>query len=130
MDQPYPGHSRNHSLTPQASAPLVTRNGGKHHRAHSLRNSLNTSTTFSPTFINTSDPDSGSARVDRIEGENDFSGKRYVWIKDVEKAYIQGSVIEEKDDGNLLVQCDDGSVRGCESEGGDSRTDQAFSNAK
>jgi myosin protein heavy chain len=45
-----------------------------------------------------------------LEGDNDFSGKRYVWLKDVEKAFIRGEVLEERQDGNLLVQCDDGSV--------------------
>jgi myosin protein heavy chain len=45
-----------------------------------------------------------------LEGDNDFSGKRYVWLKDAEKAFIRGEVLEERQDGNLLVQCDDGSV--------------------
>jgi myosin protein heavy chain len=45
-----------------------------------------------------------------MEGDNDFSGKRYVWLKDAEKAFVRGLVIEENDNGELLVQCDDGSV--------------------
>lgn len=46
-----------------------------------------------------------------MEGENDFSGKRYVWLRDPEKAFIRGLVLEEREGGMLLVQCDDGSVR-------------------
>lgn len=45
-----------------------------------------------------------------IEGENDFSGKRYVWLKDPQTAFVKGWVVEELEGGRLLVQCDDGSV--------------------
>lgn len=45
-----------------------------------------------------------------IEGENDFSGKRYVWLKDPHVAFVKGWVVEELEGGRLLVQCDDGSV--------------------
>lgn len=48
-----------------------------------------------------------------MEGDNDFSGKRYVWLKDPEKAFVRGQVIEECEGGVLLVQCEDGSVRTC-----------------
>jgi myosin heavy chain 9/10/11/14 len=53
----------------------------------------------------------GSQKVNGIEGENDFSGKRYVWLRDSEKAFIRGWVADELEDGQLLVQCDDGSQR-------------------
>lgn len=53
----------------------------------------------------------GADQIRGIEGENDFSGKRYVWLKDPEKAFVRGWVVEEMDHGQLLVQCDDGSVR-------------------
>lgn len=49
--------------------------------------------------------------MDGIEGENDFSGKRYVWLADAEKAFVRGWVVEELEDGLLQVQCDDGSQR-------------------
>lgn len=52
----------------------------------------------------------GYDAVKSIEGENDFSGKRYVWLKDPEEAFVKGWVIEERTGGNLLVQTDDGSV--------------------
>lgn len=45
-----------------------------------------------------------------IEGENDFSGKRYVWLKDQDKAFVRGWVVEELDDNQLLVECDGGNV--------------------
>ena len=45
-----------------------------------------------------------------IEGENDFSGKRYVWLRDPKLAFVKGWVVEELEGGHILVQCDDGSV--------------------
>lgn len=45
-----------------------------------------------------------------IEGENDFSGRRYVWVKDPESAFVRGWVVEETEAGQLLVQCEDGTV--------------------
>ena len=50
-------------------------------------------------------------KVGGIEGENDFSGKRYFWLRDVQSAFTKGWVVEELDGGRLLIQCDDGSVR-------------------
>lgn len=54
----------------------------------------------------------GPERVRGIEGENDFSGKRYVWLKDSKTAFVKGWVVEELEGGKLLVQCDDDSVSG------------------
>lgn len=48
--------------------------------------------------------------VQGIEGENDFSGKRYVWLKDPQAAFVKGWIVEELGDNHILVQCDDGSV--------------------
>lgn len=45
-----------------------------------------------------------------IEGENDFSGKKYVWLKDPQTAFVKGWVLEDLGGGRILVQCDDGSV--------------------
>ena len=45
-----------------------------------------------------------------IEGENDFSGKRYVWVRDPQVAFIRGWVVEDLVGGKMLVQCDDGTV--------------------
>lgn len=47
-----------------------------------------------------------------LEGDNDFSGNKYVWLKDAEKAFVRGLVLEELEGGKLLVQSDhDGEVR-------------------
>lgn len=48
--------------------------------------------------------------VDGIEGENDFSGKRYVWLKDPKTAFVRGWVVEDLGGNRILVQCDDGRV--------------------
>lgn len=48
--------------------------------------------------------------VSGIEGENDFSGKRYVWLKDPQTAFVKGWVVEDLGANRILVQCDDGSV--------------------
>jgi myosin protein heavy chain len=79
-------------------------------RSSSNRTPTPSSTTFAPQFIKTEDLHKGSEQIKGIEGENDFSGKRYVWLKDVEKAFVRGWVVEELDGNQLLVQCDDGSV--------------------
>lgn len=54
--------------------------------------------------------------VKGIEGENDFSGKRYVWLKDPQQAFVKGWVVEELGGNRILVQCDDGSQREADSE--------------
>lgn len=48
--------------------------------------------------------------VKGIEGENDFSGRKYVWLKDPKAAFVKGWVVEELGGNRILVQCDDGSV--------------------
>jgi len=48
--------------------------------------------------------------VKSIEGENDFSGKRYVWLKDPQSAFVKGWIVEDLGNNQILVQCDDGSV--------------------
>jgi len=48
--------------------------------------------------------------VRSIEGENDFSGKRYIWLNDPNTAFIKGWIVEELDNNQILVQCEDGSV--------------------
>lgn len=68
------------------------------------------SSTFAPSFIKSEDMRRGSDVVDGIEGENDFSGKRYVWLKDPQTAFVKGWVVEELEGNRILVQCDDGSV--------------------
>lgn len=66
--------------------------------------------TFAPQFIKQEDGEARSNSVRNIEGENDFSGKRYVWVKDDEKAFVKACVLEELGEDRLRVQCDGGSV--------------------
>ena len=83
----------------------------RHGRGYS-RESTPTSNTFAPSFIKTEEarkqPNADAVRG--IEGENDFSGKRYVWIKDPQTAFLKGWVVEELGGNRILVQCDDGTV--------------------
>lgn len=52
-----------------------------------------------------------------LEGDNDFSGNKYVWLKDAEKAFVRGLVLEELEGGKLLVQSDhDGEQREVEAD--------------
>jgi myosin protein heavy chain len=69
-----------------------------------------TSNTFAPSFIQSEDMKRGAEVVRGIEGENDFSGKRYVWLKDPQTAFVKGWIVEELGNNQILVQCDDGSV--------------------
>jgi myosin protein heavy chain len=70
-----------------------------------------TSNTFAPSFIKAEDLQRGIEVVKGIEGENDFSGKRYIWLKDPQTAFVKGWIVEELGNNQILVQCDDGSVR-------------------
>jgi len=79
-------------------------------RSNSTRNSIQTSNTFAPKFIKTEELPQGPERINGIEGENDFSGKRYVWIKDAAVAFVKGWIVEESGEGQCLIQCEDGSV--------------------
>jgi myosin protein heavy chain len=75
------------------------------------RRSNQSSGTFAPTFIKTEAAQRDTERVRGIEGENDFSGKRYVWIKDPKTAFVKGWVVHEIGNDNLMVQCEDGTQR-------------------
>ena len=102
--------TRNHSFSPLSGSSFdsgqVTRQ-----RSNSNRNSNSTSSTFAPTFIKTQELHGKSDEIGGIEGENDFSGKRYVWLRDPGLAFVKGWIVDEMEDGRILVQCDDGSVR-------------------
>lgn len=68
------------------------------------------SNTFAPSFIKSDEMRQRPDVVEGIEGENDFSGKRYVWLKDPQTAFVKGWVVEDLGGNRILVQCDDGSV--------------------
>ena len=99
-------HGRNQSFSPLSSSlsKTVTRPRASSNKCN------NQSNTFAPKFIKTGESQRETERVKGIEGENDFSGKRYVWIRDSKVAFVKGWVIEEIEGDRLLVQCDDGSV--------------------
>ncbi|KAL0475356.1 P-loop containing nucleoside triphosphate hydrolase protein [Neurospora intermedia] len=95
------------SSTPTLVQPIPIRPGQK--------SSLPGSTTFAPSFIKTDDMRKHADIVKGIEGE-DFSGKKYVWLKDPQAAFVKGWVVEELPENKLLVQCDDGSQREVDAE--------------
>ena len=92
--------------SPDVSAPVVPR---RHSRETSKHGSL-TSGTFSPAFIQSEDMRRSPDAVSGIEGENDFSGKRYVWLKDPQLAFVKGWIIENLEGNRIRVQCEDGKV--------------------
>lgn len=105
-----PAHARtqSHSSMPPGFLPAAV-GGTRQFRSDSRSSTPNTST-FAPSFIKTEDLRRSIDVVKGIEGENDFSGKRYVWLKDPQAAFVKGWVVEELEEGKILVQCDDGSV--------------------
>ena len=69
--------------------------------------------TFAPQFIKSSDevrPSPLAVGGVGILGENsDFSGRRWVWVKDPERTFVKGEVLSDED-GILTVRCDNGAV--------------------
>lgn len=121
------GHSRNQSFSPLGApsfAPLQPS------RQRSNSNRINqASNTFAPKFIKLEESQRADDNVGGIEGENDFSGKRYVWLRDPQAAFVKGWIVEELGAGQLLVQCDDGSQREVGSEGVDKVNPAKFDKA-
>ena len=114
IESPPPTHSVSHTRN-QSYSPVTTPTLGKgpvHSRQRSdSKISAVKSNTFAPSFIKTKESQERTKVINGIEGENDFSGKRYVWLKDPATAFIRGWIVEELENGQILVQCDDGSVR-------------------
>jgi len=104
-----PPHNRHQSYSSLAGIISPNNNVTSRHRSNS-KSGTPTSNTFAPSFIKTDEVRRGSEAIRGIEGENDFSGKRYVWLKDVEAAFVKGWIVEELGNNQILVQCDDGSV--------------------
>jgi myosin heavy chain 9/10/11/14 len=104
-----PGHNRHQSFSPMPAITGPTRSNSTRNRSNSHRGSSPATGTFAPVFIK-SDEMQQPLAVKGIDGENDFSGKRYVWLKDPDAAFLKGWVVEEPESGKLRVQCDDGSV--------------------
>ena len=120
-------HSRNQSFTPLSGSDLAPLQSSRP-RAYSNRSSQQSSNTFAPKFIKTEESQE-SDKVGGIEGENDFSGKRYVWLRDLQAAFVKGWIVEELGGGRLLVQCEDGSQRETDSESVDKVNPAKFDKA-
>jgi myosin protein heavy chain len=106
---PSVGHARHQSFSPLGTLQSqgLAQSDSTRKRSGSYRSTTPATGTFAPTFIKSEDP---HKPIDGIEGENDFSGKRYVWLKDGDHAFVKGWIVEDLPGGRLLVQCDDGPV--------------------
>ena len=80
-----------------------------HLRTQSLQRQASTSSTFAPKFIKSEELQKSEDKISSIEGENDFSGKRYVWVKDLERAFVRGWIVEDLPNDRVVVQFDNGS---------------------
>lgn len=106
--EPAKGHLRNSSIS-QISSTLSPASANRE-RSNSGRNNAS-SGTFAPSFIKSEELRRGADQIRGLEGDNDFSGNKYVWLRDPEKAFVRGLVLKELEGGQLLVQSDDGDVR-------------------
>ncbi|RMJ12012.1 hypothetical protein CDV36_008324 [Fusarium kuroshium] len=128
LSTPPPPHSRtysNGSVSGSQGLPVAV---SRQHRSDS-KSGTPSSTTFAPSFIKTEEMRRSQDTVKGIEGENDFSGKRYVWVKDPEAAFVRGWIVEELDGNQLLVQCDDGTQREVDAESVDKVNPAKFDKA-
>jgi len=98
-------HERQQSYSPSTSLSSIP----SHVRTQLLPRQTSTSSTFAPKFIKSDELRKSEDRISAIEGENDFSGKRYVWVKDPEKAFVRGWIVEDLPGKRVLVQYDNGS---------------------
>lgn len=101
------GHLRNSSVS--QISPTLSPVSGNRERSNSARKDT-ASGTFAPSFIKSEELRRGADQIRGLEGENDFSGNKYVWLRDTQKAFVRGLVLEELEGGRLLVQSDDGDV--------------------
>lgn len=79
-----------------------------HSRTDSLTSSPSTGT-FTPKFINNLNASHHSQSTDSARDLAEFSGKRWVWLKDDKLAFVKGWVVEDHGE-TLLVRCDNESV--------------------
>ncbi|KAF8463849.1 P-loop containing nucleoside triphosphate hydrolase protein [Kalaharituber pfeilii] len=134
---PWRGHQKSfssinsNSTAPTLASPwVITKtassagsDAGKRRGQRSNSPTRTTTSTFAPGFIRTVDqlphgrPRSGtldskhgSAQSTAPPGASDFSGKRWVWVKDPTVAFVKAEVIED-DNGMLTVRCEDGTEK-------------------
>lgn len=103
-------HGRTQSNSWLVSTPGLSGTPQRHGRSDSKAGTP-ASNTFAPSFIKTEeDMRHDHDAVKGIEGENDFSGKRYVWLKDPNDAFVKGWVVDELEGNRILVQTESGAV--------------------
>lgn len=102
-------HNRNQSFSPPSGSSFAPFQLAMQ-RTNSTKTIHPSTNTFAPKFIKTEESQRIGDKIGGIEGENDFSGRRYVWLRDPQSAFVRGWVVEELRGGRLLVQCDDESV--------------------
>ncbi|OAA47023.1 myosin type II heavy chain [Metarhizium rileyi] len=121
-------HIRSQSNSSYGTSLIGPGSAVRHHRNES-RNGTPTSNTFAPSFIKLEEKRRVHDTVKGIEGENDFSGKRYVWVRDSQLAFIKAWVIEETGNGRILVQTNDGTQRELEADSVDKVNPAKFDKA-
>ncbi|KAL1895055.1 class II myosin [Sporothrix stenoceras] len=128
---PRASHTRSQSqATPSGMNSLVRSGSISRNDYPRSREGTPASGTFAPSFIKTEEMKQRSIDVVRgIEGENDFSGKRYVWLKDPQTAFVKGWIVEELGQNRILVQCEDGSQREIDAESVDKVNPAKFDKA-
>ena len=105
-----PQHNRNQSYSSLVGIVAPNSNNSLPRPHSNSKNGTPISNTFAPSFIKTEEMGRGAEAIKSIEGENDFSGKKYVWLKDPQMAFVRGWIVEDLGNNQILVQCDDGSV--------------------
>ncbi|KAF2231798.1 hypothetical protein EV356DRAFT_451247 [Viridothelium virens] len=105
------GHLRSGSSSLAQEVGAIASNSSKRMRSGSGRGTTLSPGTFAPQFIKLEDAQTDTERVRGIEGENDFSGKRYVWLRDEKVAFVKGWILEDLPDERLSCQLEDGSQR-------------------
>ncbi|TGO14876.1 hypothetical protein BTUL_0047g00380 [Botrytis tulipae] len=109
--QSHQTHNRHQSYSSLGDIVAPNNNNVSLRSRSNSKSTAPSSNTFAPSFINSEEMRLGAETVMAMEGDNDFSGKRYVWLKDPQTAFVKGWVVEELENHHILVQCDDGSQR-------------------
>ena len=104
-------HQRSGSSSLAQEVGAIANSTSKRMRSGSGRGTTLSPGTFTPQFIKFEDAQTDTERVRGIEGENDFSGKRYVWLRDDNVAFVKGWILEDLPGGQLLCQLEDGGQR-------------------
>lgn len=71
---------------------------------------MSSSATFAPPFIHPDKITKDMGVLSITDGENDLSGKRYVWVKDSDRTFVRGWILQEHADSTISVQCEDDTV--------------------